>query len=47
MNNLPEILRSTKPQLKGLSPKGLERVKKILEKEIERIRKFHMKGKKK
>ena len=31
MNNLPEILRLTKPQLKGLSSKGLERVKKILE----------------
>ena len=37
MNNIQDILKSTKDQLRSLSKKGRERVKKILEKEIEKI----------
>jgi hypothetical protein len=37
MNNLSDILNSKKYQIKALSPKGYERVKAILEKEIEKI----------
>lgn len=49
MNNLQNILKATKDQLRSLSDKGRERVKKILEKEIEKINEKHKlkKGKKK
>lgn len=41
MNNLNDILKASKDQLRAMSDKGKERIKKLLEKEIEKIRKFH------
>lgn len=48
MNNLKDILKASRHQIKCMSDKGRERIKVILEKEIKRISEAHKtKGKQK